>query len=156
MSSSQTVTSKLIQFPVSGISFKKKNVRYILHLFSRDFDNAGSTRDRKNIDPPFYSLHSFRPLVVELVPEPKNKYDKNAIKVVVQGTDADGGICIGYVPKNLTNKIAPSLEMGNAFLLDIGVFSAGYYARINFISIPKAPTSELPSAEVWNMARAPS
>ncbi len=139
MSSSQTVTSKLIQFPVSGISFKKKNVRYILHLFSRDFDNAGSTRDRKNIDPPFYSLHSFRPLVVELVPEPKNKYDKNAIKVVVgfENYHEDMSceslpLCIGYVPRNMTQQIAPYLEQGKATLLDIGEFHAGYYARISF------------------------
>ena len=123
-----------VQFQVAGISFKKQNVYKVLKAWEKKCED----------------------LPVSLVPEPTNQYDKNAIKVVVQGTDADGGICIGYVPKNLTNKIAPYLEIGNAFLLDIGVFSAGYYARINFISIPKAPTSELPSAEVWNMPRAPS
>lgn len=114
MSSSQTVTSKLIQFPVSGISFKKKNVRYILNL--------------KNI-----------PLVAQLVPEPKNKYDKNAIKVVVGFEKKDDvadceslPLCIGYVPRNMTQQIAPYLEQGKATLLDIGEFHAGYYARISF------------------------
>ena len=52
-STESNVQTKLIQFPVSGISFKKKNVQYILNL--------------KNIHSPFQ---------VELLPEPTNKYDK--------------------------------------------------------------------------------
>lgn len=116
-STESNVQTKLIQFPVSGISFKKKNVQYILNL--------------KNIHSPFQ---------VELLPEPTNKYDKKAIKVIVGFENIQEDIysceslplCIGYVPRNMTKHIAPHLEQGKATLLDIGEFHAGYYARVSF------------------------
>jgi len=37
--------------------------------------------------------------LVDLVPEPDNKYDSNAVKVVTQRT----GTFVGYIPKNSTN-----------------------------------------------------
>lgn len=50
--------------------------------------------------------YSFSPLDAELVPEPENPYDANAIRV-----EADGEL-IGYVPKDRTSEILPLLKSG--------------------------------------------
>jgi hypothetical protein len=46
--------------------------------------------------------------IVDLVPEPKNKYDPNAIKVMKTGFH------IGYVPKMFTFDVHAVLERGSA------------------------------------------
>ncbi len=106
-----------VQFQVAGISFKKQNVYKVLKAWEKKCED----------------------LPVSLVPEPTNQYDKNAIKVVVgfENYHEDMSceslpLCIGYVPRNMTQQIAPYLEQGKATLLDIGEFHAGYYARISF------------------------
>ena len=98
------------EFGVAGISFKKQNVQTVLNWKKKGHQ-----------------------LCVNLVADPENPFDKNAIKVLV--SRAEPGfpeMWIGYVPKHLTNKIKPYLSQGSSTLSEIGPFSKGYYARVSF------------------------
>ena len=48
-------------------------------------------------------LYRIREDVVELVPEPTNPHDKNAIKILMDG------VLIGYVPADLCLKVMPQI-----------------------------------------------
>lgn len=71
---------------------------------------------------------------VRLEPEPDNKYDPNAIKVMV-AVDVGDVQCIGYVPKDLAKTIAPHLD-GEALMCKIeditGGFGMGEYGLANY------------------------
>lgn len=75
-------------FKVTGISYYKDNI--LKNFASEDTDE-------------FDYESSF----VELVPEPENEHDPNAIKVIVDG------IKIGYVPKEITSFVKDTLESSN-------------------------------------------
>ena len=51
-------------------------------------------------------------LSAELIPEPDNKHDKNAIKVIVSG------IHVGYVPRNLTANVKNIMDKFNVYEID--------------------------------------
>ena len=51
--------------------------------------------------------------LAELVPEPDNKYDKNAIAVIVEG------VKIGYVPKDMCSKVLPLIDDRHDFHVSI-------------------------------------
>ena len=75
-------------FKVAGISHYKDDI--IKNFLSEDDDEFD------------YESSS-----VELIPEPENEHDPNAIKVIVDG------IKIGYVPKELTSFVRDTLESPN-------------------------------------------
>lgn len=61
-----------------------------------------------------------------LVPEPTNKYDPNAIGVMVAH---DGQVWhIGYIPKEIAAQIAPYLE-GEALMCRIAEITGGFETR---------------------------
>jgi hypothetical protein len=47
--------------------------------------------------------------VFELVPEPTNQYDPNAVKILY--FDGDEDIHVGYVPKNFSAEVSAALEI---------------------------------------------
>ena len=92
---SQRATNSVMSFSVAGVSFRKHYVRQVM-------DVSEGTE-------------------VKLVPEPDNRYDSGAVKVVVRG------VHVGYVPKIL-NK---SVDLEGSYVLDaIGKFHSGVYVRV--------------------------
>lgn len=51
---------------------------------------------------------------LELVPEPSNKFDPNAVKIEYSVEHANGviGIFLGYVPKKFSSEVAGMLSIG--------------------------------------------
>jgi len=43
---------------------------------------------------------------LELVPEPENKFDPNAVRIVFDGT------MLGYVPKKFSSEVSGAIELG--------------------------------------------
>jgi len=48
---------------------------------------------------------------LDLIPEPTNKFDPNAIRI--EYPDADASIMLGYVPKKFSSEISAMLEIGS-------------------------------------------
>lgn len=65
---------------------------------------AGVTFERRQ-----ETLASLRIDSVEIVPEPANPYDSNALAVWAV-TDAGERVQIGYVPRNLAAEVAPHVQ----------------------------------------------
>ena len=100
----QSVDVESFDFKVAGISFKEKDIIDSLmiendqyKMSKRQIDDEGLVGDR--IYKYFYASKN-----VELVPEPDNKYDSNAIMVVVDG------VHVGYVPSDLTSKVSALMD----------------------------------------------
>lgn len=78
------------------------------------FKVAGVTHDNRqqliaalaDVSAELYRQMVYDPIAVELVPEPSNPYDPNAIRVV-HGDDT-----LGYVPRDMTHTIRAMLEAG--------------------------------------------
>lgn len=83
---------KINTYRVAGTSFRSDA---IASLGEENDDYGASKRDLVDedmIDEEIYQLR-FHPQKVELVPEPDNKYDSNAVKVIVDG------VHVGYIKK---------------------------------------------------------
>jgi len=72
-----------VKFKITGTSFRHKQAL-------KSFSNGGEVVAANNLT---------TPQRVVLQPEPSNKYDPNAIQVVI------GGVHVGYVPKKMTSQI---------------------------------------------------
>lgn len=66
---------------------------------------APTTRDK---------LASLVPLKVDLVREPKNQFDPNAVKVILM--EHTSGLHIGYLPRDIASMLAPQMDEGNIWL----------------------------------------
>ncbi|MDT2842654.1 HIRAN domain-containing protein [Vagococcus lutrae] len=99
-------TISVFNFKVSGISFRKtevnKAIRYIDEnsywdkydgLTNKEIEEYGKT----------YKYQNFDTTNFDLIPEPSNEFDSNAIKVLVNDHH------IGYVPKETAKELLPSL-----------------------------------------------
>lgn len=75
-------------FTVAGVSYCTEQIEFIME---RNFRNADF-------------VYKIRQDYAKLIPEPTNKYDKNAIKIVVDG------VKIGYVPAEMTGTIKQMLK----------------------------------------------
>ena len=71
--------------------------------------------------------------VGELKAEPRNQYDKNAIKIVDLG-----GNKLGYVPQNLTNEVRIRRDLPCTCFCYIARYEGKYYTRC-FINTPNIP-----------------
>ena len=84
---------KIVQYPVKGVFAHEDEIFHNLMERNPEYDYT-KTELIENCVPDF-PVYKWIPknLPAELIPEPDNKYDPNAIRVVV------GGVTIGYVPK---------------------------------------------------------
>jgi len=65
---------------------------------------------------------------VDLVPEPDNPYDKNAIKLTVRDMD------VGYIPKEVNQNIQPYLEKGlKGRIRCLGNYQGTYWMRVDVL-----------------------
>src|SRR4030067_322468 len=60
---------------------------------------------------------------VTLLPEPTNKFDKNAIKLIYESPLSDEGVMIGYVPKKISAEVLAFITTGGAKLCTVIKFS---------------------------------
>jgi hypothetical protein len=89
-------------FKVAGISHYKDD---IIKNFASEIDDGE---------------FDYKTSSVELIPEPENKYDPNAIKVLVNG------IKIGYVPKELTSFARDIIDSPNFLGAEVTIFGEKY------------------------------
>ena len=95
---------KYYSFKVAGISFYEKDMIDTLAIENDDYDMT----KKEIVDAYMTDENIYKYVVqideVELIPEPDNPHDPNAIKVVADG------VHIGYVPAKSTKKIRQLLE----------------------------------------------
>ena len=89
-------------FKIAGISYYKDD---IIKNFASEIDDGE---------------FDYKTSSVELIPEPENKYDPNAIKVLVNG------IKIGYVPKELTSFARDIIDSPNFLGAEVTIFGEKY------------------------------
>ena len=88
-------------FDIMGMSYQKKEIESIAMLNPEyDYSDAQlNDLSREKVYRYLWSINS-----VKLVPEPKNKADKNAIMVVINGAK------VGYVPSDKTDVVKNYLK----------------------------------------------
>lgn len=104
---------KYYSFKVAGISFYEKDVINLLAVENDDYDMTkkeivDAFRSDENIYKYLFKIDG-----VQLVPEPDNPHDPNAIKVIADS------VCIGYVPSKSTKKVKLLLDKAPEIKCDI-------------------------------------
>lgn len=97
--------AKEYRFRVAGISYREKDVIDNI-LIENDIYNM-SKRELEELgyeDEDVIYKYEIATESAQLIPEPDNEYDPNAIKVIVDG------IHVGYVPKDETDAVSKVLE----------------------------------------------
>ena len=95
---------KYYSFKAAGISFYEKDIIDALALENDDYDmTKNEIVDAYMTDENIYK-YVVQINEVELIPEPDNPHDPNAIKIIADG------VHIGYVPAKSTKKIRQLLE----------------------------------------------
>ena len=89
---------KKVVFNVYGIDYKKENVRSIGKL-NPDYELKDKELWEKYTEGASVPQYQFDISDVQLIPEPANPYDPNAIMVIMNGAH------IGYINRNSTDKI---------------------------------------------------
>lgn len=78
---------------------------YDFNTFDRDDSEYWSPQEIKDFDFRVYQYELYEENTIELIPEPENPYDKNAIKVVHKEMGD-----IGYIPKKDNKNLAKFIE----------------------------------------------
>ena len=90
---------KEIEFEIAGTPFKTEAIKSIMELNAKYKKPSGNR--------PVYK-YKWLEGPCDLVPEPKNPTDKNAIMVVC------GGTCVGYVPAEMTAQVKKMIKKYDA------------------------------------------
>lgn len=95
---------KRYSFKVAGISRRQKDITD--NLLSESYDYESTKKELIELGMIDERIYKYTPDVLdaEIVPEPNNPHDPNAIKVLVDG------IHIGYVPADKTDRVKKLLE----------------------------------------------
>lgn len=113
-------TYKTINFDVAGISFYENDILDNLMFENDDYNlkkkeliEDGMTNER---------IYQFEPdfIKAELVPDPENEHDPNAVKVVVDG------VLIGFVPAKKAKKVKKIIEDMNILSLACAIGGGPY------------------------------
>ena len=98
------------KFNVAGASFRTEKIDFVLEKYYKDKSKQNSDSYFVDNQPQKYSKYPvFITNKVQLIPEPENKHDENAIKVLIDD------VVVGYVPKTLTGEIHKELENENKY-----------------------------------------
>lgn len=73
---------------------------------------AGTMAENRQERLAFIKQFPAETMQAELVREPENRFDKNAIKIVIHLRSINRKTVIGYVPKGLASSLAPVLDAG--------------------------------------------
>lgn len=110
---------KQSRFAVSGSNRYLRDIPF-LGQHPRDFSasmDALAEKGLTNIPIPAYD---FPPLETRLVPEPSNKHDPNAIRVMM------GGVQVGYVPAARCKELLTAMQTGQLRRVQGGILCDGY------------------------------
>lgn len=104
----------IFQCHVAGISFRKADV---LSLGEKNDDYSMTKKDLFDCDMTDEKIYEYKfpEYTANLIADPENKYDKNAIKVIVDGVQ------IGFIPAALCSEVMELINKGkNTCRLTIG------------------------------------
>lgn len=107
-------------YPVKGVFAHEDDIFHNLMAYNPEYDYSKS--DLIEYCVPEFPVYKWVPkgLPAELVPEPDNKYDPNAIRVEV------GGFLIGYIPKESCAEVLQDMSSGKieniAYEIEGGAF----------------------------------
>ncbi len=90
---------KKYKFNVAGISYRQAEMVEELGVYNDDYDMSKKQLLDEGLEDEKIEKYNFYILKVELVDDPENAYDPNAIKVVADG------VHIGFVPKEKTRRV---------------------------------------------------
>lgn len=104
---------------VAGTSYHRDELLELAH------ENEDYHLSKKELEEEYYGTdpiyqYEFFPDKVELVPEPTNEYDPNAIKVIVDGQH------IGYIKKGLCNHIHKLINENRIMSIDCDIYGGNY------------------------------
>lgn len=123
------------KFNVAGTSFRTdavvEMIKFIYQSGSAEPYGGYSGRELKEIledGEPFYKYQHYYTSDVSFVPEPDNKYDPNAVLVVVGGK-----IEVGYVPKEYLEIVRNVLDCEGLKIDVLASIIGGPYKRLDFI-----------------------
>lgn len=96
-----TVKKEICAFTVAGFDYYQDALKEFLYRENPEYSYSKSDL----IDMEDERIYEYEPYIgyPDLVPEPDNKYDSNAIAVLLEGTR------VGYVPRNYQESVAPYL-----------------------------------------------
>lgn len=102
------------KFNVAGAYFRTQKINSILEKYFSDQSKQNKDCYFVNNQPQKYSKYPvFITDKVQLTPEPENKNDKNAIKVLIDG------VHLGYVPRTQTGEIHKEIKEENKYIAEI-------------------------------------
>lgn len=110
---------KQSRFAVSGSNRYLRDI-FFLGQRPRDFSASMDTLAEKGLTNIPIPEYDFPPLETRLVPEPTNKHDPNAIRVMM------GGIQVGYVPAARCKELLTAMQTGRLRRVQGGILCDGY------------------------------
>ena len=91
------------KFNVAGASFRTEKIDFVLEKYYKDKSKQNSDSYFVDNQPQKYSKYPvFITNKVQLIPEPENKHDENAIKVILRKNGKN--YHLGYVPRYYTKE----------------------------------------------------
>jgi hypothetical protein len=97
------------------------NTEYDQNGYVKRFNVAGTSFRKNTVHECFSKLvatTSEEYVVVELKPEPENKYDANAVAVYITLGGDDSPYHVGYVPKDVNQRLKPNAKYKLAYIGD--------------------------------------
>lgn len=113
-------TYNTIDFKVAGISYRENDILNHLMIENDDFDLSKKEIIENGMTDERIFQYDADIINVELVPEPTNEHDPNAIKVVVDD------IFIGYVPANKAKRVKKIIEEDRIISLACAICGGPY------------------------------
>jgi len=111
---------KKYKFKVSGISYRQAEMVEELGIYNDDYDMSKKQLLDEGLEDEKIEKYSIFVLKVELVDDPENTYDSNAIKVIADG------VHIGFVPKEKTRRVREILAFHPDAKLSCDVYGGDY------------------------------
>ncbi len=102
------------KFNVAGASFRTEKIDFVLEKYYKDKSKQNSDSYFVDNQPQKHSKYPvFITNKVQLIPEPENKHDENAIKVLIDD------VHLGYVPRTQTEEIHKEIKDENEYIAEI-------------------------------------
>lgn len=108
-----------LQFKVAGTSFRKNEIED-LATDNYEYEYTKKEIIDNMLDGEEIYQYYFNPHNVELIPEPDNQYDQNAIKVIIDN------IHVGYIKKGSCSRIKNLINQNKVKKIDADIYGGKY------------------------------
>lgn len=105
---------------VAGIQYYEKDFVKKLGKYNYDYDLTKKEIKEKYFDGDTIYQYVFDDSVIELVPEPDNPYDSNAIKVMISG------VHVGYIKKGSCSRVRNLLNSPDLLKVNVSLYGGKY------------------------------